>query len=257
MAEGRGPGCARVDPERILPAVPGTLRPLYDALKSAIAPLTLRVRRGPLAGLRFSVACGARIASGTFEDYKTRGLLEHVRPGQTVFDVGAHVGYYTALCSKLVGPAGRVVAFEPRPVNVRLWRLHAECNGLANAALIEAAVGDREGRARFETRTGTGTGHVAAEGDLEVRMLRLDDLVARGEAPAPGFLKIDVEGGEVAVLEGARETIRAARPAMLVATHGEALHSAVTAILGANGYSWTVLDPGVAHGDVELLALPA
>ncbi|MEX2571870.1 MAG: FkbM family methyltransferase [Gemmatimonadota bacterium] len=232
------------------------MRRLKHALKWLLTPLSVRIRGGPLAGYRWSAATGSRFVTGTYEPSKTRAYLDHLRPGETVVDVGAHVGYYAILAAKLVGPEGRVVAFEPRPLNLRFLRLHLRLNGVANVELHEAGVAASSGRSAFDTRTGTGTGRLAADGDLDVRTISLDELYQGGELVRVDFLKIDVEGGEMEVLRGAHTLIRETMPSILVATHGDDLHRAVTELLDELGYSQRVLDAQGRSGDTEILAIP-
>ena len=68
----------------------------------------------------------------------------------TVFDIGAHAGYYTLIASKLVGGSGHVVAFEPAPRNLRYLRRHLSLNHVSNVTVLEVAVSDRAGVGRFD-----------------------------------------------------------------------------------------------------------
>jgi FkbM family methyltransferase len=231
-------------------------RRVKHGLKWLLAPVSARIRGGPLAGMHWAIVTGSRFVSGTYEQFKTEAIVEVLKPGDAVVDVGAHVGYYTALASKLVGPTGTVIAFEPRPLNLRFLRQHVEANRLDNVRVVEAGVGDRRGPAAFDSRTGTGTGHLADDGDLIVDAVRLDDLYRDREIPRANFLKIDVEGGELGVLRGALELVRAERPVILVATHGEELHRQVVRLLADLDYDHEVLDTGGRSGDTEVLATP-
>ncbi|HLM66817.1 MAG TPA: FkbM family methyltransferase, partial [Longimicrobium sp.] len=152
-----------------------------------------------------------RILNGTYEPEQTRLFEQHIRPGGTVLDVGANVGYYTLLASVLAGDAGRVHAFEPEPRNAEFLRRHAAINRRANVTVRQAAVSDRAGTARFDFGSGSGTGRLAHAGAIEVRTLRLDDYCTE-HGLAPTAVKIDVEGAEVAVLEGARGMLERYRP---------------------------------------------
>lgn len=227
---------------------------LKHRFKSLLKPLALRVRSGPLKGYRWSMATGWRFISGTYEPFKTRAYLDTLRPGDVVIDVGAHVGYYALLASAVVGAEGQVMAFEPRPLNFGFLERHIRLNRVGNIRLWEAGVSNDSGRSRFETRTGTGTGRLSREGDINVRTVRLDDLFLRGDLPHPDFMKIDVEGGEMAVLEGSMQLIRQTRPTLLVATHGREMHDNVTTFLDALGYEYRILDPQGHSGDTEILA---
>lgn len=160
-----------------------------------------------------------RVLGGTYEPDQTELFRRSVRPGDDVLDLGAHLGYYTLLASRLAGISGRVFAFEPQPRNVAYLRRHAQLNGCRNVEVVEAAVYDRTGEVRFQPGRGSGTGKVAEDGGTAVRAVRLDDFVVeRGIVPA--VLKIDVEGGERRVLDGAREMLRRDRPLIFLSTHG-------------------------------------
>lgn len=225
-------------------------------LKGLLAPFCLRIRRGPLQGLKWIAVSGSKFVQGTYEPRQSAVFAESVHEGDVVFDVGAHVGYYTALGSRRVGPHGRVIAFEPRPLNLRFLRRHVRLNDLSNVTIIDAGVGEAPGTARFETHTGTGTGHLSDHGTLEVRLVALDDLVQRGKLPPPQMIKIDVEGAEQRVLAGAEQIIREARPTLLISTHGPENHEAVVQFLEARGYAHRILDDSSSRHDKELLAEP-
>ncbi len=182
-------------------------------------------------------------------------MLEHLRPGDTVLDVGAHTGYYTLLASALVGGDGRVWAFEPEPRNARYLRGNVDANGRANVRVTEAAVSDESGTARFGAGTGTGTGRLTRDGDLEVRTLTLDGFCRRHEL-VPAAVKIDVEGAEQRVLRGATHTLRTARPVVFLSTHGPKVRKACLDLLESAGYRVEPID-GEGKGDAaELLCLP-
>lgn len=229
---------------------------LRHVLKRLLTPVTLRVRGGPLEGLRWSPASGSRFIRGDYEAYNVPAFLEAVSEGDVVYDVGAHVGYFTAIASLRVGPDGRVIAFEPRPVNLGLLRRHVEANRLENVTIIDAGVGHESGTARFAEGTGSGTGKIAEEGELTVRTVRLDDVAGEDGLPEPDFIKIDVEGGEMNVLEGARGLLDRARPRLLVGIHGPEMRERCTALLDELGYEWRTLRPADEAGNTDVLALP-
>lgn len=229
-------------------------RVIHEFFKRLLSPLMLPIRGGPLRGKRWIAASGSNFISGRYEPEKTATIGANVRAGDVVFDVGAHVGYFTVLMSQLVRPGGRIFAFEPRPLNQRFLERHLRVNGCDNVEVLHLSLGDRNGPARLETRTGTGTGHLSEHGDLAVEMASVDELVESGRLPPPTFIKIDVEGGEVMVLEGARRVLETHRPRMVLATHGDELDNLCRAFLMPLGYSMT--DIGQVKGDVEYLVLP-
>ena len=196
-----------------------------------------------------------RVLGGTYEPEQTRLFQEHVRPGATVLDIGAHVGYYSLLSSVLAGDAGTVWAFEPNPRNCAFLRRHVEINRRGNVRVTEAAVSDAAGRARFDFGRGSGTGRLSVQGAVEVETVRLDDF-AREQGIAPTAVKIDVEGAEVQVLDGARATLAEHRPVVFLSTHGAEVHRAGMALLRELGYRFRPILGSDAATTSELLCLP-
>ncbi len=211
-------------------------RTFHEWLKRRLAFITMKIRHGPLKGKSWNISSGSKFIRGEYEPENTRAIEDLVHPRDVVFDIGAHVGYFTVLMSQRVGPQGRVVSFEPRDINLDFLRQHVRINRCDNVKIIDACVGDHAGAAKLETRVGTGKGHVSDEGNVEVRMVVLDELVKSGDLPAPQFMKIDVEGGEMMVLEGAREIIETHHPRMVLATHSPELRQACSDFLTARGY---------------------
>lgn len=225
-------------------------------LKELFSFITLPVKSGPLKGKRLIVTSGGKFLRGRHEPYKTDALVKNFRKGEIFYDIGAHIGYFSAIASVLNEGSGAVIAFEPRPMNARFFRRHMKLNGLKGVILYEAAVGEYEGEVMFDTAHGSATGMVSAGGDLPVKQLSVSKLVERGEVPAPTFVKIDVEGGEIEVLKGLRDIIKSARPKILIATHNDECHSYVVDFLKVNGYKFEILNPGRVKGDTEIIALP-
>lgn len=207
---------------------------------------------------------------GTYE-YRKRLFFEaSVPPGSIVFDIGAHVGYFTLLSSALVGRTGRVYAFEPLPRNLRYLREHLRLNGLTNVEVIAAAVSAAAGTASFDQGPPSARGSFARiatlgplrgpagpageGGPITVRTISLDEEVALGRLPLPNVMKIDVERGESLVLSGARTLLATANPTIVLSTHGPDVHAYCTALLASLRYSIRPL-PGERVQNVhELIA---
>lgn len=199
------------------------------------------ILRGKLAGKRWIASSGGKIARvllGTYEEEQTRLFEENIRPGMTVFDVGAHAGYYTLLSSALAGSTGRVFAFEPEPKNLFHLNRHVKLNGCENVTVVGTAVGEKSGFASFEYGTGTGTGHLSngAKGNLIVPVINLDSF-CREQNTVPGLIKMDIEGAELGALKGASGILAAHHPALVLSTHGPAIHKECCAFLRNLGYS--------------------
>jgi FkbM family methyltransferase len=148
-----------------------------------------------------------------------RAFRESARPGMTALDIGANVGAYSLLLGQWVGPAGAVFAFEPAPHTHDGLRRQIRLNGLdAVVTPVRAAVGAAPVTATFVIEPTAGEGRLAIAGTttdgagttVDVQVTTIDEFCAR-ERLTPGFIKIDVEGAELDVLRGARETIRRTR----------------------------------------------
>jgi FkbM family methyltransferase len=197
---------------------------------------TVRILGGRLKGKKWIVGRGVHgYWLGTYEETIQAAVSQAVRPGGVFFDVGANVGYYTLLASVLVGPSGRVVAFEPDPRNVSRLREHVRLNGADNVTIVDVAVADASGSERFAGDRGGLGGALAESGGERVRTVTLDDAVAGG-LPAPGYVKIDVEGAEFRVLSGARRLLERPAPAIFLAVHGTDVERRCRELLAACGY---------------------
>jgi FkbM family methyltransferase len=223
--------------------------------------IKIPVLRGPMKGLKWiSDSSNATCWMGVYESEKQRALCELVRPGHVLFDLGANVGFYTLLATRLVGNGGRVVAFEPARRNIPYLRRHLAMNCITNCDVIEAAVSSKDGNAFFYVSTLPVAGHLSeikAESDYEVATVTLDGLVHNGAIPAPDIIKCDIEGGEYEALIGARDTLRRCRPVILLATHGEEVHSRCCQLLSDLGYGLKGLaeEKDISTTD-ELVAYP-
>jgi FkbM family methyltransferase len=215
----------------------------------------VRVLQGPLRGARWiagSATHGCWL--GTYERTKQSALVGLLRPGQTFLDVGANVGFYTLLGSRLVGPEGRVVSLEPLPANLGSLRDHVRMNSASNVEVIAAAAGRAGGRLRFAPAASRSMGRLDESGGLEVDVVSLDELVSAGRLPPPHVIKMDIEGGEVAALEGASELLAAHHPTLLLATHGWQKHQESCALLRSLNYQIRGLTGGDPDSTDELVA---
>ena len=172
-------------------------------------------------GRSFRFYVGDRIGESWFRGGWDWAEIDHlcnnlVKPGDVVFECGAHHGEVTILLSHRVGPGGRVVAFEPVPRNVEIIRRQIELNDLTNVELIAAAVGRKSGRVRM---TDESNAQVASRGSgVDVPVVCLDDY----EHLRPTLLKVDVEGYEGELLKGAQRVL-ATRPRLSIEIHTQAL----------------------------------
>jgi FkbM family methyltransferase len=147
-------------------------------------------------------------------------LMEKAPPGAAFFDIGAHIGLYSALVETILGNRGcRIIAFEPTPTTAAIGRSMRHENGLT-FELVELALSDEPGTAtlyvsaKAETSNSLNPDHRDHAGEFTVEVSTVDRFTAAGGVD-PAVIKIDVETNEPNVLAGAYETIARARPAIV------------------------------------------
>lgn len=223
---------------------------LRAALPGRVGPR--RIRWGPLRGCRLVTSWRDYPAAllGYTERDLLRWLAAHVRPGETWLDVGAHYGYTALALSRLVGPEGRVFAFEPVPETAghlaatrssnRLGQLTVVPLGLSGASPVTALdVGLVRGMAEH--------GAPAAGDRTTILVAALDaiwDRLARGRRAIHG-VKVDVQGMEAQVLAGMRGLLGEFGPRLVVEFHPGADRDSAARLLGELGYAL----PGAPLGD--------
>ncbi len=156
-------------------------------------------------------------------EYSERQFLQRLlEPGMTVLDIGAHAGLYTIVASKLVGTSGRVISFEPSPREGRRLRRHLWLNRCRNVTVADVALGEKEGHGDLLIVDGKETGcnslhpgEGIAGDPIRVRVRRLDDCRNEGMFTIVDVIKMDIEGGELSALRGARAVFQTVRPVLL------------------------------------------
>jgi FkbM family methyltransferase len=182
------------------------------------------ILRGLASGYRICLSPAENLGCllGTTEPHLQRIIRKYVSPGQTVYDIGANIGYVTLSLAKCVGLHGRVFDFEPIPKNIEFLRRTLEANRLTTVELLEAAASNASGDAVIRMTEKLSTPSLVwhhknpAARELIIKTVVIDQLVEIGEIPRPSFVKIDVEGAEGLVLQGMRNTILAAKPVVFI-----------------------------------------
>ncbi len=156
---------------------------------------------------------------GIFEAATTKWVRQIVKPGMVVADVGANFGYYTIQLSKLVGPKGKVYAFEPSSRFRKRLIDHLERNQCAN--VLVADCGLTESTQVRELYYGDSSATLLSMGgkvlDTEmVQLRRLDDYVAERKIERIDFMKVDIDGYESHFVEGAEQTLRKFSPIIIM-----------------------------------------
>jgi FkbM family methyltransferase len=208
-----------------------------------------QVEAGAAKGLwiELNPRTGQHYLLGEGEGPTQKILEERLRPGTVFYDLGANIGLFSLVAARLVGPAGRVVSFEPDPETAGRLRRNLERNGFQNSTVIEAGVWSSSGKQAFQASDESSPDHGVgrfetgeAAGSTLVECVALDDFVASG--PAPDAIKCDVEGAEVEVLRGAREILRSRRPWIVCEIHSARNGDAVRKILSEAGYRIETVD---------------
>jgi len=203
------------------------------------AGAVVRIVRGPARGKRWVADSSTRgFWLGYWELDNQRFFAAHLRPGDVVYDIGAHVGLYTLISSSRVQPGGHVYAFEPLPRNLQYLRRHIELNHLSNCTVVDAAVSDSTGLRRFDPTVHDSAGHFSSDGAVSVQSIGLDDFFSKGRGiRPPNAIKVNAEGAEMEVLLGGRGIIKEYSPLIFLSTHSPEIHAQCSEFLTSTGYS--------------------
>lgn len=216
------------------------------------------VLKGPLKGFKIVLGSlagpgkGASVYLNLVEHEQTTEFLNRVKKNFIVFDIGANVGYYTLLSSLQVGPKGKVYAFEPVIRNLSYLNRHIELNKLKNVVVLPLACSDKSELVEFSFGPNRAEGHLIEVdnkkninkefiSDTYVHTISIDEFVHHSKN-LPNIIKIDVEGAELLVLSGAKETIKNQKPIIFLSIHSEELEITCKEFLIEFGYEFILLD---------------
>jgi len=172
-------------------------------------------------GKKWIIGSGANSQWLGISEVNKKNLFQKTIPqGSVVYDIGANVGIYTLLSAVLCGNSGRVFAFEPDPHNIKYLEDHVALNNLQNVSIEKKAISNSSGHLFFQDTGDHCNSHISENGQIEVEAITVDDFVFKNNNLPPNYLKIDVEGAEYLVLEGAQKTLSEYRPEIFLATHG-------------------------------------
>lgn len=177
----------------------------------------------------------------------SRGYLKHtsLSKGDVVVDAGAYTGHFTVLAAKMVGPSGKVIAFEPDPINRMMLERNLKLNKVHNVIVSGKALWDHPGHTQLSI---AGEGSSIVEGtvtdgidDLLVETVRAEDELNALGVHKVDFVKMDVEGSEVEAIAGFGDMLRHPSINFAVASYhvlnGERTARAVETILGSHGFN--------------------
>ena len=196
--------------------------------------------------------CIAKIKAGRFTHYEAEylRLAEWVSEGDFVLDIGANLGIFSSRLSELVGENGHVFAFEPVPRTFRLLSSNANFFKHDNVTLLNVAASNNTGTVNLDipnfssglpafTRAGITESYDPANGVAKSQVAAYSILIDSLEIPHRiSFVKIDVEGHELQVLQGMEKLLRRDRPTLVI----EGNNRPVVDYLASIGYLQTITD---------------
>ena len=218
-----------------------------DAFSAATLPNGMEIVYNPL------------LHGHVLENYEpdvVEAAVANLRKGGVFYDVGANIGLFSLLLSE---HASQVIAFEPEHNNLSCLRRTVE-HGPKNIRIFDCALGASDGTMMFDRRGGAFSGRLATKDAFDgtlVPVRSVDSVVAEG-ASAPDLMKIDVEGGEGGVLQGALNTLRAHRPTIICEMHADDPEGVRLAfdILKEAGYKVASLGTGAVESARHVVARP-
>ena len=211
-----------------------------------------------------------KIFDSRYNEPQTIAAMKRLlRPGMTVFDIGANVGYYSLLAADLVRPSGHVHSFEPTPVVAERLEENVMSNHLSPWVTVNAvAVGSGRGMAKFHLSLDDSEGNSIFASEqtsqsISVPVMSVDEYIRDHELGAIDVMKIDIEGAEMLALQGARKLLtREDAPLLIIEVNPAALKSAGTtptqlrSVIEAFGYKCFTLEllSGRSDGAANILA---
>jgi FkbM family methyltransferase len=197
---------------------------------------------------------------GMWEPYLTRWVSQRLVPGDTFIDVGANIGYFSLLASRLVGPSGRVVAIEASPKTFHQLEGNVALNHAGNIRTVNMAASDSKGVAKLfggpESHIGLAT--IVEEWadthgrsfECEVETAPLSAILQPNEIQSTRLMKIDVEGAEWSVLSGMRPLLNEGRPDLeiMVELSHEDSPKVIEMFSDAGFYPYTIENDYTADG---------
>lgn len=181
----------------------GLVRP-RDTVLTEVEGRKMYANPGDIGASRSTTSLSL-ILSGTYKKLLTDFFKKEIKPGMTVVDLGAHIGYFTLLAAELVGKNGKVFAFEAAPDNYTLLIKNIAINGYQNVFPVQKAVSNRTGSMTLVLFDYDSCIHYVCDSydgkdkSVTVETITLDEFL---KDAAVDFIKMNIEGSEMAALQG-------------------------------------------------------
>jgi FkbM family methyltransferase len=241
----------------------------FISLKRSLMRNSLqRVMSGPLQGMKWKIAIKDNTyLLGSYEEEALKELCGLLKPGMTALDIGANTGYFSLAFSRAVGPSGKIYSFEPLPANFTLLQEHLRLNGIANVFASELCIAAKGGETEFSSNVNAVANTFIVSSPvfqnssrIRVKTASLDELLSTGRITAPSLIKIDVEGAEYEVLQGAIDLLTSWKPILFIATHNNhqaGVKEKCIEFLEAKGYQLRSISKNAGGEMEDFIALPS
>jgi FkbM family methyltransferase len=187
--------------------------------------MVVPILQGPLRGKKWLLGSQRQAFwLGGYEPQMQAVIARELDKGNTFYDIGANVGFYSLLGAFRVAP-GTVFAFEPLPANIEYLQRHLVLNQAQNIQVMKMAISDEVGTSKFQAEQTGAMGRIDSAGNLSVNVSTLDALLVSHEISPPHCIKMDIEGQEFRALLGAKMCFEKYRPKLFLATHGVQVHA--------------------------------
>jgi FkbM family methyltransferase len=229
-------------------------------------PEWVNISSGPLIGGKLfidekSFVGWSEMISGTYDSFIYDEINKESANGKVIWDIGAHFGYHSLCFSSVVGVNGHVYSFEPNPFNIERFKINVVNNPelAKRISLNTNALSDTDGVSSFifsndvDGSRSSGSHIIGATKPLldsdynnfskqEVNTIKIDSLIRGGNLRIPDILKIDVEGAELMVLNGASTFFEKHKPIIFMEVHNILMMFYVQKFLISHGYDINILN---------------
>lgn len=198
----------------------GPLRSITNAIIINILPQTAQLKEGVIALNPEDPIVSGSLAFGVYEPFETEVFRNSVKPGMTVIDIGANIGYYTVIAASKTAPGGNVIAFEPEPNNYKFLTKTLQKNNFDNVHTHQLAIADKSGILSlnlFESNKGRHSLVMDYQDSrelskkIDIQATDLDSFLAEHHIDKVDIIKMDIEGAESLALRGMQKTLKAMR----------------------------------------------
>jgi FkbM family methyltransferase len=163
------------------------------------------------------------IRRGCWEPYETSIFYKYLTPGMLVIDAGANFGHFSLIAANKIGEGGQVIAFEPEPVLFSHLKRNADLVAFNNITVVNGALGDKDTTTYLYFDAENRGGHSLAKQNvlkkthkIKIPLYRLDTFLKEQKKSLPlGLIKLDTQGAEGLIFEGAWKSIKKNRPVII------------------------------------------